>query len=100
MKKVDSNVSKKRLITFQKTADELKMKFRKELFNKISVVLFENKTVKKNEYFGRDEFSNSVVVKTNENIVGQFKNIKILTGNQNSLKGEIYFNSENKEFAA
>ena len=39
-------------------------------------------------------------VKTNENIVGQFKNIKILTGNQNSLKGEIYFNSENKEFAA
>ena len=29
MKKVDSNVSKKRLITFQKTADELKMKFKK-----------------------------------------------------------------------
>ena len=100
MKKVDSNVSKERLIIFQKTADELKMKFRKELFNKISVVLFENKTVKKNEYFGRDEFSNSVVVKTNENIVGQFKNVKILTGNQNSLKGEINFNSENKEFAA
>ena len=89
----------KKINYFSKTADELKMKFRKELFNKISVVLFENK-IKKNEYFGRDEFSNSVVVKTNENIVGQFKNIKILTGNQNSLKGEIYFNSENEEFAA
>ena len=50
----------------------------------------------KNEYFGRDEFSNSVIVKTNENIVGKFKNIKILTGNQNSLKGEINLNAENK----
>ena len=76
------------------------MKFRRELFNKNSLVLFENKTGNKNEYFGRDEFSNSVIVKTNENIVGKLKNIKILTGNQNSLKGEINLNAENKVFAA
>mgnify|MGYP001321228184 CR=1 FL=1 len=42
------------------------MKFRRELFNKNSLVLFENKTNNQNEYFGRDEFSNSVIVKTNE----------------------------------
>ena len=100
MKKVDKDVSKERLIIFQKAASELKMKFRRELFNKNSLVLFENKTDNKNEYFGRDEFSNSVIVKTNENIVGKLKNIKILTGNQNSLKGEINLNAENKVFAA
>ena len=76
------------------------MKFRRKLFNRNSLVLFENKTDNKNEYFGRDEFSNSVIVKTKENIVGKLKNIKILTGNQNSLKGEINSNAENKVFAA
>ena len=64
------------------------------------MVLFENKINNQNEYFGRDEFSNSVIVKTNENIVGKLKNIKILTGNQNSLKGEINLNAENEVFAA
>ena len=34
MKKVDKDVSKERLIIFQKAASELKMKFRRELFNK------------------------------------------------------------------
>ena len=43
MKKVDEDVSKERLIIFQKAASELKMKFRRELFNKNSLVLFENK---------------------------------------------------------
>ncbi len=100
MKKVDKDVAKERLIIFQKTASELKMKFRRELFNKNSLVLFENKTNNKNEYFGRDEFSNSVIVKANENIIGKLKNIKILAGNQNSLKGEINFNAENEVFAA
>ena len=100
MKKVDEDISKERLIIFQKAASELKMKFRRELFNKNSLVLFENKINNQNEYFGRDEFSNSVIVKTNENIVGKLKNIKILTGNQNSLKGEINLNAENEVFAA
>ncbi len=100
MKKVDEDVSKERLIIFQKAASELKMKFRRELFNKNSLVLFENKINNQNEYFGRDEFSNSVIVKTNENIIGKLKNIKILTGNQNSLKGEINLNAENEVFAA
>ena len=99
-KKVDEDASKERLIIFQKAASELKMKFRRELFNKNSLVLFENKTNNQNEYFGRDEFSNSVIVKTNENIVGKLKNIKILIGNQNSLKGKINLNAENEIFAA
>ena len=100
MKKVDEDVSKERLIIFQKAASELKMKFRRELFNKNSLVLFENKINNQNKYFGRDEFSNSVIVKTNENIVGKLKNIKILSGNQNSLKGEINLNAKNEVFAA
>ncbi len=100
MKKVVKDVSKERLIIFQEAANELKMKFRRKLFNKNSLVLFENKTDNNNEYFGRDEFSNSVIVKTKENLVGKLKNIKILTGNQNSLIGEINLNAENEVFAA
>ena len=100
MKKVDKDASKERLIIFQEAASKLKMKFRRELFNKNSLVLFENQTDNKDEYFGRDEFSNSVIVKTKENLVGKLRNIKILTGNQNSLKGEINLNAENEVYAA
>ena len=32
------------------------MKYRRNLFNKKSLVLFENKVKNKFEYFGRDEF--------------------------------------------
>ena len=32
------------------------------------MVLFENKVKNKNEFFGRDEYSNSVIVKTSENL--------------------------------
>ena len=39
------------------------MKYRKRMFNKISSILFENKIGNKNEFFGRDEYLNSVIVK-------------------------------------
>ena len=36
-------------------------------------VLFENKTKEGNKYFGRDEYLNSVIVKSNESLVGKIK---------------------------
>ena len=90
MEKIDENVAKDRLKIFQKSADELKMKYRKELINKKVSVLFENKIKgKKNEFFGRDEHSNSVIVESHNNLVGKIEEVNIFEGNQNTLYGRI-----------
>ncbi len=90
MKKIDENLTKERLKIFQKSAGELKMKYREELFNKKSSVLFENKIKgKENEFFGRDEHLNSVIVKSHNDLVGKIEVVDILDGNQNTLYGKI-----------
>ncbi len=90
MKKIDENLTKERLKIFQKSAGELKMKYRKELFNKKSSVLFENKIKgKENEFFGRDEYLNSVIVKSHNDLVGKIEVVDILDGSQNTLYGKI-----------
>ena len=99
MKAVESSISKKRLIVFQKLAEQIKMKYRKSLFNKSSKVLFENKVGNKDEFFGRDEYSNSVIVKSKENLKGKIQKVKIIDGNQNTLFGEVASESR-KVFAA
>ena len=75
------------------------MKYRASLFNKLSRVLFENRIGNKDEFFGRDEYSNSVIVKSKENLKGKIENVKIINGNQNTLFGEVASESR-KIFAA
>ena len=43
----------------------------------------------KNQFFGRDEFFNSVIVQSKENLVGKIKKVKISQYNMNTLKGEL-----------
>ena len=62
-------------------------------------MLFENRTEGKNKFFGRDEFYNSVIVESDENLVGKIKEVKILKVNLNTLFGEIVQNS-NKTYNA
>jgi len=100
LREIDINISKERLSIFQKKADEIKMKYKEELVNNNSLVLFENKTIGKNKFFGRDEYSNSVIVKSNKNIIGKIAQVKITNGNRNTLFGEINHNEEKKNFAA
>ena len=97
---IDHHIAKKRLMDFQKTAEKIKSKYRNKLVNKISSVLFENKTKYKNEYFGRDEYFNSVIVKSESNLIGKTKNIKVLEINQNTLFGEVVSNFNQKNYAA
>ncbi len=99
LKMIDSSISKDRLIKFQKTAKEIKMKYRKNLFGKKAIVLFENRVKNKNEFFGRDEFSNPVITKSKKDLTGQIREVKIIRGNHNTLFGEIK-NMEKKFFAA
>ena len=100
MREIDKNIAQERLKIFQKTAEEIKMIYRKNLFNQQTLVMFENKMKEKNKFFGRDEFNNSVIVESNENIKGEIKNVFIMDGNQNNLFGKINEKVNNKVFAA
>ena len=75
------------------------MNYRKSLFGKKISVLFENRMKNNMMFFGRDEYLNSVIVKSDENLIGKLKEVKITNGNQNTLFGEIE-NFNNKGFAA
>ena len=82
-------MSRDRLIEFQHTAENIKTDYRKKLVNKTAKVLFENKMKSENKYFGRDEYFNSVIVESKNNLTGKIKNVKVLKGNQTTLFGEI-----------
>ncbi len=100
IEQIDKKIAKKRLIIFQKFSDEIKIKSKRNLYNKMSNVLFENKISDTNQFFGRDEFMNSVIVKSDQNIVGKIFLVNITGGNKNTLYGEIYSKKLQKEFAA
>ena len=100
LEKVYQSEAKKRLISFQSIAEQIKTKYRETLIGGISNVLFENKTKEGNKYFGRDEYLNSVIVKSNESLVGKLKKIKIISGNHNTLYGEVLSNLNQNNYAA
>ena len=101
LKKIEAIVAKNRLIQFQKIAEDIKLKYKKSQINKNTTVLFENKMKnKKDEYFGRDEFYNPIIVRAKNNLEGKIRKIKIISGNQNTLFGEIIEQNETREFAA
>ncbi len=100
LKKTNQNIAKERLIIFQKIAEKIKIDYRKSLINKNSKVLFENKMKINNRYFGRDEFFNSVIVESDENLQGKIKSVKILNVNQNTLFGKLISNQNHENYAA
>ena len=97
---INHDDAKKRLKDFQKIAEKIKKEYRNNLISKISTVLFENNTKNKNKYFGRDEYYNSVIVKSEINLIGKIKNVKVLEINQNTLFGEVVSNINQKNYAA
>ena len=100
LEKVNQSKAKERLISFQSVAEEIKTKYRETLIGGISNVLFENKTKEGNKYFGRDEYLNSVIVTSNESLVGKIKKVKITSGNHNTLYGETLSNLNQNNYAA
>ncbi len=100
MPKVDKKIAKERLSIFQNQANFLKTIYRKQLINSKAKVLFENQLKNQNTYFGRDEYFNSVIVKSNLNLRGKILTVKINECNNNTLFGEILDNNYQGEFAA
>ena len=95
---LDNN--KKNLAKFQKISNEIKVAYRKKLIGKNVKTLFENKMNEPNKYFGRDEYSNSVVVESENNLVGKIVEIKIKKVNNQTLFGEKISGKKEREFAA
>ena len=48
----------------------------------------------------RDEYFNSVIVNSREDLTGKIKNVKINQWNQNTLFGEVILDAQHKEHAA
>ena len=97
---VDTKIAKERLFIFQHIADEIKKNYRKKLINSNAKVLFENKMKNENKFFGRDEYFNSVIVNSREDLTGKIRNVKINQYNQNTLFGEVITDIQHKEHAA
>ena len=97
---INKTDAKERLTYFQSIAENIKKKYRESLTNKTTKILFENKIKNKNKFFGRDEYFNSAVVESNDDLIGKIQNVKILNGNQNTLFGKISPNFNKTNFAA
>tara|TARA_Y100001970_G_scaffold286867_1_gene410085 strand:- start:3011 stop:4306 length:1296 start_codon:yes stop_codon:yes gene_type:complete len=97
---INNKIAKERLIIFQETANKIKREYRQGLVNSNASVLFENKARESNKYFGRDEYFNSVIVQSNENLIGSIKTVKIKSCNQNTLFGDIILQNKQRECAA
>ena len=100
LNKINEIDAKSRLIEFQNKAENIKKNYRKNLKNKTVKVLFENRMKSGNNYFGRDEHFNSVIVESDNDLTGIVRNIKILDGNQNTLFGEVVSNDSQANYAA
>ena len=96
---IEDNISKKRLQLFQEIAEKIKINYRQTLIEKKVKVLFENR-ISENKYFGRDEYLNSVIVQSVNNLIGRNIEIKIKRCNHQTLFGDIIENPSEKNFAA
>ena len=100
MKEIDKQVAKDRLKVFQKVSDDIKRNYRKKLINSTAKVLFENKIKNGNKFFGRDEYFNSVIVESNDNLIGKTKVVKFNECNQNTLFGNLISDMKKREECA
>ena len=98
--KIQLEIAKERLSIFQKVADQIKSNYRNGLINSYAKVLFENKARSETKYFGRDEYFNSVIVNSNEDLSGMIRTVQINSCNHNTLFGEVVSNDKPKEYAA
>ncbi len=94
LKLIENDVAKKRLKEFQILADRIKKNYRKKLIKAELNILFENKLKNGNQYFGRDEHYNSVIVDSNNDLTGKILKVKINDFNHNTLFGKIIDNKK------
>ena len=93
---VEKKKSKERLKIIQKKLFENQMNKNKSLEGKIVNVLVENKMKDGVKLFGRTEYMTSVVFEGNSDYIGKIVQVKVISGNQNSLIGILKENYKEK----
>ena len=86
---IDSSIAKNRLLTIQKHLFEHQLDMNKSFKNESIDVLAENKIDGQNKLFGRNQYMNAVIFKSNEENIGKILKVKIESCNQNSLFGKV-----------
>ncbi len=85
---IPEEISKKRIIELVDLVNSLTREHSSAYMGKTVEILCEGFDEKKNVYFGRDEFGRMAYFGFNENVVGEFVNVKINRVNGVSLFGE------------
>ena len=99
LKSVDKNQALIRLQEFQKLSEKIKYNYKNELLGKTVRVLIENRLKNQNKYFGKDEFSNSVIIESTRDLTGLEIDIKVSKINTNTLFGTYDKNKDEYEAA-
>ena len=89
LKPIDEKISKHRLNIVQEKLFGYQKNKNKSLENKYIDVLIENEMKGQHKLFGRNEYMNSVIVESDQKLIGKIVQVKITKSNQNTLYGEI-----------
>ena len=95
LKEVNQTISKRRLKEIQDLLKLYQIDHKKSFLGKSIKVLFENKMKNQNKYFGRDVYSNPVIVKSDKNLTGKIMTINIVDYNHNNFFGEMIKDQKN-----
>ena len=86
---IAEDIKEKRLAILQKTLINSQVYHNNALVGMTQEVLFERFGRKPNQYIGKNVYLQSVIVETNENLIGQFRNVYIEKAWENSVIGKI-----------
>ena len=86
---IPEQIKKQRLEILQQTLLQDQIAFNESLVGTTQEVLFHKKGKHTNQYIGKNVYMQSVVVNSNENLLGRFANVLIKSAEENCVIGEI-----------
>ncbi len=86
---ISEAIKAKRLAILQKTLINSQIYHNNALIGKTQEVLFERRGRKPNQYIGKNVYLQSVIVESQENLIGEFRNVHIEKAGENSVIGKI-----------
>lgn len=86
---IEEGEKEKRLEQLLKVLCESQLEFNKKCVGSVQKVLFDKCGKKDSQYVGKSEYTQSVIVESEQDLTGLFKNVKITHGFQNCLMGDV-----------
>ena len=86
---IPEDIKEKRLEMLQKKLLEDQIYYNINLVGKTQEILFEKKGKRKDQYIGKNVYLQSVIVESDTNLIGKFKDVLIKSSGPNSVFGEL-----------